>query len=63
MQKSTADDTRAYIASLQKQIDDLTFTYGDSVRPAWVGEEIGILHMHQQDAKAQLRLQEGGADA
>jgi hypothetical protein len=50
-----ADSLRAYIADKQKQIDDLRFTYGDSVRPAWVGEEIGILHMYQQDAINKLK--------
>lgn len=50
-----ADSLRAYIADKQRQIDDLRFTYGDSVRPAWVGEEIGILHMYQQDAIYKLK--------
>lgn len=49
-----ADSLRAYIAHKQQQIDDLRFTYGDSVRPAWVGEEIGILAMYKQDAEEKL---------
>ena len=49
------DSLRAYIADKQRQIDDLRFTYGDSIRPAWVGEEIGILHMYQQDAIYKLK--------
>lgn len=57
------DSLRAYIADKQRQIDDLRFTYGDSVRPAWVGEEIGILHMYQQDAINKLKqLEETNAD-
>lgn len=58
-----ADSLRAYIADNQKQIDDLRFRYGDSIRPAWVGEEIGILHMYQQDAQIKLKqLEETNAD-
>lgn len=54
---------RAYIAMKQKQIDDLIFTYGDSIRPAWVGEEIGILDMYKQDAEKQLKkLESNNAD-
>lgn len=49
-----ADSLRAYIAAKQKQMDDLRFTYGDSVRPAWVGEEIGILAAYKEDAERQL---------
>lgn len=49
-----ADSLRAYIAEKQKQMDDLLFRYGDSVRPAWVGEEIGILAGYKEDAERQL---------
>lgn len=50
-----ASELRAYIAQKQQQIDDLIFTYGDSVRPSWVGEEIGILTMYKKDAENQLK--------
>lgn len=49
-----ADSLRAYIAAKQKQMDDLLFRYGDSVRPAWVGEEIGIIAGYKEDAEHQL---------
>lgn len=45
---------REYIAQKRKQIDDLRFTYGDSVRPAWVGEEIGILGAYMDAAQNEL---------
>ena len=49
-----AESLRLYIDQKQKQIDNLRFTYGDSVRPAWVGEEIGILAGYKEDAEHQL---------
>lgn len=50
-----AESLRLYIDQKQKQIDNLRFTYGDSIRPAWVGEEIGILAMYKKDAEDQLK--------
>jgi hypothetical protein len=43
----------AIIGLNSRTIDDLLARYGDSVRPAWVGEEIGIyeyriMHLEQQ---------------
>lgn len=49
------DILRLHIDQKQKEIDRLRFTYGDSVRPAWVGEEVGILLMYKQDAEEQLK--------
>jgi hypothetical protein len=50
----TKEECRAYIARKQEQIDDLEKRYGTGVRPAWVGEEIGILLHYQRDALDQL---------
>jgi hypothetical protein len=44
----------AYIELRQSQIDDLEKRYGTGVRPAWVGEEIGILAHYKRDAEKQL---------
>jgi hypothetical protein len=51
----TKEECRAYIARKQEQIDDLEKRYGTGVRPAWVGEEIGILLHYQRDAEAELK--------
>jgi hypothetical protein len=51
----TKEECRAYIARKQEQIDDLEKRYGTGVRPAWVGEEIGILLHYQRDAEAALK--------
>ena len=49
-------DLLAYIELRQSQIEDLENRYGATgVRPAWVGEEIGILLHYQNDAKAELK--------
>jgi hypothetical protein len=48
-------DLLAYIELRQSQIDDLEKRYGTGVRPAWVGEEIGILLHYQRDAEAELK--------
>jgi len=55
---NTAELIRAYIAQKQKQIDDLIFTYGDGVRPAWVGEEIGMITAYKQEAEKKLQALE-----
>jgi len=55
---SKADSLRAYIAQKQQQIDDLIFTYGDGVRPAWVGEEIGMITAYKQEAEKKLQALE-----
>ncbi len=47
-------DLLSYIELRQSQIVDLEKRYGTGVRPAWVGEEIGILLHYQRDAKDQL---------
>jgi hypothetical protein len=44
----------AYIELRQSQIEDLEKRYGTGVRPAWVGEEIGILAHYKRDAEKQL---------
>jgi len=48
-------DLLAYIELRQSQIEDLERRYGTGVRPAWVGEEIGILLHYQNDAKTELK--------
>ena len=48
-------DLIAYIELRQSQIDDLEKRYGTGVRPAWVGEEIGILFHYKRDAEAELK--------
>jgi hypothetical protein len=48
-------DLLAYIELRQSQIDDLEKRYGTGVRPAWVGEEIGILLHYQRDAENELK--------
>jgi hypothetical protein len=49
-------DLLAYIKLRQSQIDDLEKRYGTGgVRPAWVGEEIGILLHYKRDAEAELK--------
>lgn len=48
------ESLREYIEQKRKQIDDLRFTYGDSVRPTWVGEEIGILGAYMDAAQNEL---------
>jgi hypothetical protein len=48
-------DLLSYIELRQSQIDDLEKRYGTGVRPAWVGEEIGILLHYQRDAEAALK--------
>jgi hypothetical protein len=47
-------DIIAYIELRQSQIEDLENKYGTGVRPAWVGEEIGILAHYKRDAEKQL---------
>jgi len=47
-------DLLAYIELRQSQIDDLENRYGTGVRPAWVGEEIGILAHYRNDAQRQI---------
>jgi hypothetical protein len=47
-------DLLAYIELRQSQIEDLENRYGTGVRPAWVGEEIGILAHYKRDAEKQL---------
>lgn len=48
-----AEILRAYIEAKTKEIDDLSARYA-GVRPAWVGEEIGILTMCRNHAIKQL---------
>ena len=50
-----AQSLRDYIAHKQAQIDHLIDKWGDGVRPAWVGEEIGILYHYQDDAIQTLK--------
>ena len=47
-------DLLAYIELRKSQIEDLENRYGTGVRPAWVGEEIGILAHYKRDAEKQL---------
>lgn len=49
------ESLRAYIETKKQQILDLETRYGTGVRPAFVGEEIGILHHYKQDAEKQLK--------
>lgn len=49
------ESLRAYIETKKQQILDLETRYGTGVRPAFVGEEIGILHHYQKDAEKQLK--------
>lgn len=51
-------DLLAYIELRQSQIEDLERRYGTGVRPAWVGEEIGILAHYKRDAEKQLAAME-----
>lgn len=41
-----------------RSIADLEAQYGTSTRPAWVGEEIGMLQMRADHAAAQLKEME-----
>jgi len=50
----TMESLRDYIARKQDQIDELMKQYS-GVRPAWVGEEIGILSMYKRDAENKLK--------
>jgi hypothetical protein len=50
-----ADSLRARIALADKEISNLVARYGDSTRPAWVGEEIGIITMHKMNAENELK--------
>lgn len=52
---SRSDELRAMIRRTTDEIENLIARYGDSIRPAWVGEEIGILAMHRQNAENELR--------
>jgi hypothetical protein len=56
-------DIIAYIELRQGQIDDLENRYGTGVRPAWVGEEIGILSHYKRDAEKQLAELENDENA
>lgn len=51
-------DLLAYIELRREQIEDLEKRYGTGVRPAWVGEEIGILAHYKRDAEKQLAAME-----
>jgi hypothetical protein len=51
-------DLLAYIELRREQIEDLERKYGTGVRPAWVGEEIGILAHYKRDAEKQLAAME-----
>ena len=46
---------RQAIARNEEDIAHLRARYGDGVRPAWVGEEIGYLTMLIGQAKMELR--------
>lgn len=52
---STEADLRQAIAYNEAEIAQLRARYGDGVRPAWVGEEIGYLTMLIGQAKTELR--------
>jgi hypothetical protein len=56
-------DLLAYIELRQSQIEDLENRYGTGVRPAWVGEEIGILSHYRNDAQRQLAAMENDENA
>lgn len=51
---------RAFIDSFDREIAQLEARYGDSTRPAWVGEEIGYLVMRRQVCRAELDGFEAG---
>lgn len=53
------ESLRAYIETKKQQILDLEARYGTGVRPAFVGEEIGILLHYQKDAENELKRLEG----
>jgi hypothetical protein len=58
MTAETADTEtvlRQAIARNEGEIAHLRDRYGDGVRPAWVGEEIGYLTMLIGQAKTELR--------
>ena len=57
------ESLRAYIETKKQQIIDLETRYGTGVRPAFVGEEIGILHHYQKDAEKQLKQLEDQNEA
>lgn len=48
------DQLRESIAGKEEQIRSLEQRYGTGVRPAWVGEEIGILLAHKGWYQAEL---------
>ncbi len=47
-------DLEIFIRLKQDDIDSLIARYGDGVRPAWVGEEIGIDMANIQYARSQI---------
>jgi hypothetical protein len=47
-------DLELFIRLKQDDIDSLIACYGDGVRPAWVGEEIGIDMANIQYARSQI---------
>tara|TARA_R110000803_G_scaffold21475_2_gene54115 strand:- start:3383 stop:3571 length:189 start_codon:yes stop_codon:yes gene_type:complete len=50
----------AMIDSNERTIDELLTSHGDSIRPAWVGEEIGIYYYRIKHLKKQL-IELGGS--
>jgi len=58
MNKVDVETIHRMISLNDRTIDELLARYGDSTRPAWVGEEIGIheyriIHLKQQLAELQ----------
>lgn len=61
MSKEKIEQLRGIIAGLNREIEQLQVQYGDSIRPGWVGEEIGYLCMRRQQRQKELDALEGGA--
>jgi len=56
---------RSLIDEFDREIGQLEARYGDGIRPAWVGEEIGYIAARRQECRAELVALEasGAADA
>jgi hypothetical protein len=55
MTTTTIASLEAYIADKLRQIESLEARYGTGVRPAWVGEEIGMIDFYIRDAQAAIK--------
>jgi len=49
--KYTKAEVQAFVNNYENEIEDLKAKYGTGVRPAWVGEEIGILYAQIERVK------------